>query len=175
MLTCVGDGGGRLTGCQSLEQRRARPFLSTRISRAGSGAGVSCHQCPLALQSLGLKITPGARARGPHSWAAHRALVAQLGLQDADRYVWPLYRAPLLLGPSPSFASWALAHLPVPFLVSSSDPGLAHSGPSDPLLSLEPPLILLPWASAGVPYYITAFALASPGLLDPSPASGTCL
>ena len=34
--------------------------------RAGSGTGVSCHLCPLALQSLGLKIS----LEGLHSWAA---------------------------------------------------------------------------------------------------------
>ena len=100
--------------------------LSTCTSRAGSGAEVSFHLCPVALQSLGLKINPGARARGAAQLGCTRDSCGTAGVIGTSGSG----AAPLcFLGPHLSCGALSL---------SPSDPRLALSGLSSRLFPWQP-------------------------------------
>ena len=121
-----GGGGGRGTDGMSEPGAAQSLALSTCTSRAGSGAEVSFHLCPVALQSLGLKINPGARARGAAQLGCTRDSCGTAGVIGTSGSG----AAPLcFLGPHLSCGALSL---------SPSDPRLALSGLSSRLFPWQP-------------------------------------
>lgn len=119
-----------MTGCQNLEQRRARPSQSTRThphSRRGQGVECPVTRAPQPSSLRDQKSIPELELQGQHIWAVHLALYGTAGAPGRQQG----RQAP---APRP-FASRGLTHAPVPFLASFGDPGLARNVLSAPPLS----------------------------------------